>query len=477
MSEAKIILGISAYYHDSAACIVQGETIIAAAQEERFTRVKHDSGFPKHAIQYCLDESGFSLKDLDAVVFYDKPFLKFERLLETYYAYSPKGVLSFIRAMPAWVKEKLFMKSNLRKSLNEIQDFPKNVKLLFAEHHLSHAASAYYPSPYSEAAILTIDGVGEWATSSICHGEGKTIKILKEVRFPHSVGLLYSAFTYFLGFKVNSGEYKLMGLAPYGNPNSERFKSFVETIKTKLIRINEDGSFVLNQRQFNYATGLRMVRDDKWKSLFGISRREPDEKIEQAHMDLALAIQSVTEEMVLSLAKEAARLTGSSNLCLAGGVALNCVANGRLESTGLFKNIWIQPAAGDAGGALGSALAINHIFYDQDRSETTEDRMNGAYLGPEYYDGDILRVSKSYQSPLNELNLIVSFTMKCPNSLQMATLSGGSRSNGVWTSRAWTSQHTCRSEKSGNAKEAKSQDQIPRELSPFCSFCLKGRCA
>ena len=381
------ILGISAFYHDSAAAVIDGDNIIAAAQEERFTRKKHDPSFPVHATKYCLEQAGWTIDELDAVVFYDKPLLKFERLLETYYSFAPKGFKSFITSIPVWLKEKMFLKRLIHEELAKVGLYNrKTVKLLFPEHHLSHAASAFYPSPYEDAAILTVDGVGEWATASICYGKGKDIKILKELRFPHSVGLLYSAFTYFLGFKVNSGEYKLMGLAPYGNPNSDRVKKFIKIIKTTLIDIKPDGSLWLNQEYFNYATGLRMVHDKKWEKLFGFPRRNAETDMNQAQSDLGMAIQKVTEEIVILMAKEAQRLTGSKNLCMAGGVALNCVANGKLVKAGEFENIFIQPAAGDAGGALGAAQVANYIYFKKERKVTNGvliDSMKGSYLGPE----------------------------------------------------------------------------------------------
>ncbi|MCI5055015.1 MAG: carbamoyltransferase [Flavobacteriales bacterium] len=391
------ILGISAFYHDSAAAIFVDGEILAAAQEERFTRKKHDQSFPKNAIAYCLDQSGLSLDELDAIAFYDKPLLKFERLLETYYGYSPKGLISFLKSMPTWIKEKLFLKKIIKDELFEVEPFDrKKIKLLFPEHHLSHAASAFYPSPYDEAAVLTIDGVGEWATTSICFGKGKGIKVLKELRFPHSVGLLYSAFTYFLGFKVNSGEYKLMGLAPYGNGDSEQTKRFIKTIKENLIDLKPDGSIFLDQRYFNYATGLRMIYDKKWEQLFGILKRKPESPFEQVHCDLALAIQMVTEEVVIKMAEEAKRLTNSNNLCLAGGVALNCVANGKLIEQKIFENVYIQPAAGDAGGAVGSALAAEHLYFGKER--TTQLRgMKGSYLGPEFDDKEVLKMSRRFE--------------------------------------------------------------------------------
>ncbi len=381
------ILGISAFYHDSAAAVIDGDNIIAAAQEERFTRKKHDPGFPVNAAKYCLEQAGWSIDELDAIVFYDKPLLKFERLLETYYSFAPKGFRSFITSIPVWLKEKMFLKRLIHEKLAKVGSYDKKqIKLLFPEHHLSHAASAFYPSPYEDAAILTVDGVGEWATASISHGKGKDIKILKELRFPHSIGLLYSAFTYFLGFKVNSGEYKLMGLAPYGNPNSDRVKKFIEIIKTELIDIKPDGSLWLNQDYFNYATGLRMVHDKKWEKLFGFPRRNAETDMNQAQSDLGMAIQKVTEEIVILMAKEAKRLTGSKNLCMAGGVALNCVANGKLVKAGVFENVFIQPAAGDAGGALGAAQVANYIYFGKERKVTNGvmmDSMKGSYLGPE----------------------------------------------------------------------------------------------
>jgi carbamoyltransferase len=394
------ILGISAFYHDSAAAIIENGEITAAAQEERFTRKKHDPAFPSNAIKFCLDYTGTPLSQLDAIAFYDKPLLKFERLLETYYAFVPKGLASFITAIPVWLKEKMFLKRLLLEELEKIERIDKRkVKLLFPEHHLSHAASAFYPSPFEDAAILTIDGVGEWATASICHGKGKNISILKEMKFPHSLGLLYSAFTYFLGFKVNSGEYKLMGLAPYGVPGSEQVKKFVDIIKNTLVDIKEDGSIWLNQEYFNYATGLTMVQEEKWEKLFGFKTRKPEAELQLHHCNLGLAIQEVTEEAVLRMAREAKKLTNAEYLCMAGGVALNCVANGKVYNSKIFKNIFIQPAAGDAGGALGAAQAAYHIYYGQDRIKPVSlDGMKGSYLGPEYSDADVHRVVKKYNA-------------------------------------------------------------------------------
>ena len=395
------ILGISAYYHDSAAALLYDGEIIAAAQEERFTRKKHDASFPTGAVRYCLEQGGCSLDDLDAIVFYEKPFLKFERLLETYYAFAPRGLPSFLRSMPEWMKGKLFLKRMIYRSLGVLGKVDKaKTKLLFPSHHLSHAASAFYASPFESAAILSIDGVGERATAAICHGRGKDITVLREMNFPHSIGLLYSAFTYYCGFKVNDGEYKLMGLAPYGNEGSESVKRFAEIIRTRLVSIKEDGSLYLDQGYFAYATGLRMVNDKQWERLFGFPRRDPEAPIDQQHCDLALAIQQVTEEVVLKMAAEARRLTGEDRLCMAGGVALNGVANGKLDTAGIFRQLFIQPAAGDAGGALGAAYAAHHIYFAQDRviDPAGRDRLKGAYLGPAYTRADIESVATKHEA-------------------------------------------------------------------------------
>jgi carbamoyltransferase len=394
----KAVLGISAFYHDSAATLVQDGKIIAAAQEERFTRIKHDDGFPLKAIQYCLDEAGIDASSLECVVFYDKPFLKFERLLETYHAFAPKGLLSFINAVPVWLKDKLFMKSLIRKQLKSI-GFTTNIPVLFSEHHLSHAASAFYPSPFEEAAILTIDGVGEWTTTAISHGKGNQITILKELHFPHSIGLLYSAFTYYCGFRVNSGEYKLMGLAPYGIPDSDRVKQFKQQIYSCLVDVRSDGSLLLNMDYFKFATGLTMCNNVKWAELFGIAKRDEESEITQPYMDLALAIQQVTDDIVLKLAETARQITGSKNLVMAGGVALNCVSNGKIYEKGLFEGFWIQPAAGDAGGSLGAALAGWYQYFDHQRIVDPSDSMQGSYLGPSYTDQDILKLINRYDIP------------------------------------------------------------------------------
>lgn len=378
---------MSAFYHDSAACLLKDSKIIAAAQEERFTRKKHDPEFPARAIKYCLEEANIKPDQLKFIVFYDKPFLKFERLLETYLAFAPKGFKSFSTSMPLWIKEKLFQKSLIIKELQKlfIGDVDWEEKLLFSEHHLSHAASAFFPSPFNEAAILTMDGVGEWSTTSLAIGESNNINIHKEILFPHSIGLLYSAFTYFCGFKVNSGEYKLMGLSPYGKPR------YVNLIKDNLIDIKEDGSFHLDMNYFDYCTELKMTNKN-FDTLFGGLPRKPESELTQREMDLASSIQKVTEEVILKLAKGIKKDTGKQNLCLAGGVALNCVANSVLLKQKVFDNVWIQPAAGDAGGSLGAALATYHMMLNMPRNQNSQkDGMNGSFLGPEFSDSQIIK--------------------------------------------------------------------------------------
>ena len=378
------VLGISAFYHDSAAALVEHGRIVAAAQEERFTRIKQDSNYPSHAIDYCLSAADIKLGDVDFVAFYDKPFLKFERLLETYTAFAPRGFKSFSMAIPVWIKEKLFQKSLLTKKLKErAPDFDWESRLLFAEHHQSHAASAFFPSPYEDATILTMDGVGEWATASVAQGAGNKLVMTREIHWPHSLGLLYSAFTYYTGYKVNSGEYKVMGLAPYGEPK------YKDVILDKVVDLKADGSFRLNLEYFDYCTGLRMT-NDRFAELFGGAPRAPEELLTQKHMDLAASIQAVTEEVMLRLTRALAKENGSKNLCLAGGVALNCVANGKVLRDGAFKNIWIQPAAGDAGGALGAALTAYHGFQSQPRHVNGAlDAMAGSYLGPDFSQNEI----------------------------------------------------------------------------------------
>ncbi len=402
------VLGISAFYHDSGAALIKNDDIIAAAQEERFTRKKHDPGFPEHAINYCLEEAGISMKDVDYIAFYDKPFIKFERLLETYLSEAPFGLRTFVMAIPVWLKEKLFLKETLARNFIEICDLSKDeisAKMMFGEHHQSHAASAFYPSPFEEAAILTIDGVGEWATTSLAYGSGNHIEILKEIHFPHSLGLLYSAFTYYTGFKVNSGEYKVMGLAPYGRP------IFVDKIKDHLIDIKSDGSYKLNMEYFNYVSGLTMT-SRKFHKLFGAPAKKSEGIVTQVEMDLAASIQVVTEEVVSLMARDAQQETGSDNLCMAGGVALNCVSNGKLLREGTFKNIWIQPAAGDAGGAIGGAYAV---YYEENKQQrkmdpSKMDKMQGGYLGPKCNPDSIAKyldsVNAVYRYIPDEIELI-----------------------------------------------------------------------
>ena len=398
------ILGISAFYHDSAATIVLDGKIVAAAQEERFTRIKHDSSFPNNAVEFVLKFSNLKLSDVDHIVFYEKPFLKFERLLETYVAFAPRGFAQFIKAMPIWLRDKLFQKKMLLNLLKEHDDnFKDENKMLFSEHHLSHAASAFYPSPFNEAVVLTADGVGEWATTTVAVGKGNKLNMKKEIHFPHSLGLLYSAFTYYTGFKVNSGEYKLMGLAPYGEPK------YYNQIKDNLIDIKNDGSFRLNQDFFNYATGLTMT-NDKFHNLFGKRpRNSKEDKITQFHMDIAASIQKVTEDIMLSLAISLRQEFNIPNLCLAGGVALNCVANGKILKEKIFDNIWIQPAAGDAGGSLGAALAFWHIEQNKERKISNTDDMQGSYLGPQYSQQEVEKKLNDLGAKfeiLNEENLI-----------------------------------------------------------------------
>ncbi len=393
-------LGISAFYHDSAAALISDGEIVAAAQEERFTRIKHDAGYPVNAVEYCLREANCKLGDVDYVVYYEKPFIKFERLLETYFAFAPRGFDSFRTSMPVWFQEKLFQKEMLVKQLKRISpDYDWNERLLFSEHHLSHAASAFYPSPFRNAAILTMDGVGEWTTTSLSLGNENKIEITKEIHFPHSLGLLYSAFTYFLGFKVNSGEYKVMGLAPYGKPRF--FAKVMETV----IDVKEDGSFRLNLDFFDYCTGLKMTTE-KFSRIFGISARKTEAALTQVHMDIAATIQAVTEEIVLRLTRAISKETGMRNLCLAGGVALNCVANGKILRDGKFDGLWIQPAAGDAGGALGAALAAYHGQLGRPRREglANRDKMNGAYLGPAFTSTDVEIRMQSLKAKFHRLS-------------------------------------------------------------------------
>ena len=405
------ILGISALYHDSAAAMVVDGKVFAAAQEERFTRKKHDPGFPQNAIEYCLKEVGCGLTELDALVFYDKPFLKFERLIQTYVATAPRGLRSFQMAMPIWLREKLFQKQWLSDELKKIAPDFDSSRLLFTEHHLAHAASAFYASPFQEAAILVMDGVGEWATTSLAIGRGNDLRIHKELHFPHSLGLLYSAFTYYTGFRVNSGEYKLMGLAPYGEPR------FVKTILDSLIDLKEDGTFRLDQAYFDYCTGLTMT-NTRFDALFGQPPRKPEQLLTKFHMDVAASIQAVTEEVILRLARSIRAETGLQNLCLAGGVALNCVANGKIHRARIFDRMWIQPAAGDAGGALGAALAAYHMHYGKARvaRNDSSDGMNGAYLGPVLVQSEIEAELKAAGAQLRRFCRRRNDRPGCPNS-------------------------------------------------------------
>tara|TARA_R110000868_G_scaffold237486_4_gene492047 strand:- start:9247 stop:11091 length:1845 start_codon:yes stop_codon:yes gene_type:complete len=390
ISKSNYILGISAFYHDSAACLIKDGEIVAAAQEERFTRLKHDSAFPSNALSYCLSEAQISIEEVDIVVFYEKPFLKFERLLETYLSFAPRGFSSFRKAIPVWIKEKLFQKSLLKKELKKYGEFKGELK--FSSHHYSHAASAFFPSPFEEAAILCMDGVGEWATTSLWQGKGNSLELIEEIHFPHSLGLLYSAFTYYIGFKVNSGEYKLMGLAPYGEDK------YSQLIKDNLIKIFEDGSFQLNMEYFEFATGLKMI-NPKFELLFGNKARLPESELTQFHMDIARSIQVVTEDILILLAKDIRSRLNVKNLCLAGGVALNCVANGKIIENKIFDQVWIQPAAGDAGGALGAAIGYWFQGLERPRVANPQDDMKGSFLGPKYTDDHIV-------SEINKVGLI-----------------------------------------------------------------------
>ncbi len=417
------ILGISAYYHDSAACLIKDGEIIAAAQEERFTRVKHDPNFPAKAIEYCIKEANIKANQIDNIVFYEKPFMKFERLLETYLAFAPKGFRSFAKAIPIWIKDKLFQKLLITRELsaNLGKEIRWGDRLLFSEHHLSHAASAYYPSPFESAAVLTLDGVGEWTTTSLAIGKDNDLKVIKEIKFPHSIGLLYSSFTYYTGFKVNSGEYKIMGLAPYGEPR------YVNLIKDNLILIAEDGSFQLDMSYFDYATGLTMT-NKKFHKLFGGPPRQPDTDITQREMDLAASIQKITEEIVLKLIRGIANKTSERNLCLAGGVALNCVANGVLVRENIFDNIWIQPAAGDAGASLGAALSVWYLHHRKERKVLKNyDSMKGSYLGPEFSDKEIeseLNSCGAIYKKLTENDLLDKISLELANEKAIGWMQG-----------------------------------------------------
>ena len=453
------ILGLSALYHDSAAALVVDGRIVAAAQEERFTRKKHDSSFPRHALQYCLSEAECALEEVDFLVFYDKPFLKFERLLETYLAFAPRGFKSFSMAIPIWLREKLFQKNWLTTELRKLAPDYDNANLLFTEHHLSHAASAFYPSPFEQAAVLTLDGVGEWSTTSLAVGDGNDLKIYKELHFPHSLGLLYSAFTYYTGFKVNSGEYKVMGLAPYGEPK------YVQTILDHILDLRLDGTFRVNQDFFNYCTGLTMT-NGRFDALFGHPVRQPDQLLTPFHMDIAASIQAVTEEIMLRLARSTRAETGMKNLCLAGGVALNCVANGKILAEGIYENIWVQPAAGDAGGSVGAALAAYHLHQRRDRVlETNEiDGMQGAYLGPAYDQQQVeseLAAAGAKFTTFSDQDADRS-DREIVERGKSGRLDAGT--HGVRPTRAREPFDSRRSAFTDHAKDAQPQGQIPREL-------------
>lgn len=432
------ILGISAFYHDSAAVITVDGKIVAAVQEERLTRKKHDPSFPKNAIKFCLEQSKLKIDELDCVVFYDKPWLKFERLMLTYNMYAPKGFKSFLEVAPVWSKEKLFLKTVIKDELFSVQEYDTGkLNLLFSEHHLSHSASAFYPSPFENSAILTIDGVGEWATASISLGEGKDITTLKELHFPHSLGLFYSAITYYLGFRVNSGEYKVMGLAPYGNKGSKEVEKYKKLLKENIIDIKEDGSCWLNQKYFDYSTGMQMTKNKKWATLFGLEKRNLEQELLQSHCDFALACQEITEEIVVNMAKTAKKLTNCENLCLAGGTALNCVANSKVLLSNIFKNVWIQPAAGDAGGALGAALATEYIYYGLQRTaDNKTDIMQGSYLGPSFNNYQIEQVIKQYKAQTTKIENEQELLQKTAQALAGGKVVGWFQGKTEWGPRA-----------------------------------------
>ena len=455
------ILGISAYYHDSAACLVRDGVIVAAAQEERFSRKKHDHRFPSHAVAFCLRHAGIKADDLDCVVFYDKPLQKFDRLIETYLDYAPSGVRSFLKAMPLWLREKLWVREEIS------QQCGFKGKVLFTEHHEAHAASAFYPSPFESAAILTIDGVGEWSTSSYGKGQGNRIDLLAEMVFPHSLGLLYSAFTYYTGFKVNSGEYKVMGLAPYGQPR------YTQKILDELVDLRPDGSLRLNLRYFNFCQGLTMT-NAAFDQLFGGPPRKPESPLTDREMDLARSVQEVTELAMIRMAQHVHTVTGERNLCLAGGVALNCVANGRILREGPFEKIWIQPAAGDAGGALGAALSVWHQYADGARQVSYPDAMSGALLGPEFSNDEIRGFLDAAGARYHEIHPrdLLDRCGRGARGRQGCRLVPGT--HGVRTTRARRQEHPRRPPFPAHAVHHESQDQVPRELSPIRSCSLAG---
>jgi len=467
------ILGISAFYHDSSACLLINGKIRAAAQEERFTRIKNSASFPINAIKFCLSEENLTIDDIDAVVFYEKPFLKFERLLQTYYSFAPMGIASFLKAIPIWLDEKLFLKQKIKKGLQEIGPYDKKkLKLLFSGHHLSHAASAYYPSPFLDAAILTIDGVGEWTTASIFHAKEGIINVVKEMPFPHSVGLLYSAFTYFLGFTVNSGEYKVMGLSPFGNIDDKETKAFIEKIKQEMLSINEDGSIWLNQSYFHYATGLKMIREHKWKDLFGIERRKPESDISQHHCNFACAVQQVLEEIVLKMVKETKRLTNSENLCLAGGVALNCVCNTKIKQSGLFNQIYIQPAAGDCGGSVGAAMAVYHMYFCNNKIVIPEN--SNIYLGPKISEDDILKLNRKLKTEYTRYEDFNDLSVKIAELISEGNVVGWFQDNMEFGPRALGNRSILADPKNPNMQELINQKiKLREQFRPFAPAIIQ----
>ena len=465
------ILGISAFYHDSAACLVRDGTILAAAQEERFTRIKQDAGFPGHAIRYCLQEAHCAVTDLTYIVFYDKPLVKFERLLETYLSFAPRGRRSFVAALPVWLKDKLFLKSMLSKELAALAGVKKSAlpPILFTEHHEAHAASAFFPSPFRTAAVLCMDGVGEWATTSAWLGQDNQLTPLWDIPFPHSLGLLYSAFTYYTGFKVNSGEYKVMGLAPYGEPK------YVQTIYEHLLDLKPDGTFRLNMAYFNYCTGLTMT-NARFHALFGGPPRPPESLLRQQDMDLARSIQDVTEEVMVRLARTMQRETGAAHLCLAGGVALNCVGNGKILRDGPFQGIWIQPAAGDAGGAVGAALAAWHQLEAQPRALRTDgsDGMQGAFLGPAFRDAEIEGFLRSQEAPYVRLSDAALYDRIAEDTGRREGHWLVPGANGVWATRPRRAEHPGRCPQSHDAGGDEPQNQISRVLPAVCALGVAG---
>ena len=461
-----LVLGISAFYHDSAAVLLDGNQIVAAAQEERFTRKKHDASFPHNAVRWCFQRADIRADDIASVVFYDKPFLKFERLLETYVAFAPRGFKSFSKSIPIWMKEKLFQKEMLRRELEAHgSDVDWRAKLLFAEHHQSHAASAFYPSPFDDAVVLTLDGVGEWTTTSVAIGHGTDLEMAREIHFPHSLGLLYSAFTSHLGFRVNSGEYKVMGLAPYGEAR------FVPTILEHLIDLKADGTYRLNMEYFDYCTDLKMT-NAKFDRLFGKPPRSAHEPLIQHHMDVAASIQAVVEEALLRMTRTLRVETGIANLCLAGGVALNCVANGKILRDGRFKNLWVQPAAGDAGGALGAALLVSHRLFGEPRQGpglSDSDAMRGAFLGPEFASSEIrdaLDGAGAVYQQLDEGELLESTVAALTRGRSRRMVS---RADGVWSARTGQQVDIGRRSRSVDAEDSESQGQAPRGISSVCA--------